>query len=56
MSEILVIKDYINETLESKITSIWIIYKNLLRIFMSIVYAKNEPLHCAYTPTNQPLS
>ncbi len=49
MSEILVIKDYTNETFEYKIISIWIIYKNLLRILMSVVYAKHEPLDCAYT-------
>jgi hypothetical protein len=49
VSEILVIKDYINETLEYKIISTWIIYKNLLRIFMKVVSAKYEPLDCAYT-------
>jgi hypothetical protein len=35
MTKALVIKDYINEILEFKTISIWIIYKNLFVIFVS---------------------
>ncbi len=32
MSETIVVKDYTNEILEFKTISIWIIYKNMLRL------------------------
>ncbi len=38
MTEILIVKDYTNEILEFEIIFIWIIYKNLLMTFMSVVF------------------
>jgi len=47
--ETLIIKYYTNEILEFKTISIWIIYKNLLMILVTIVSTLNEPLNSAYT-------
>jgi hypothetical protein len=38
VTEILIVKDYTNEILEFEIIFIWIIYKNLLMTFMSVVF------------------
>jgi len=35
--ETLIVKDYINEILNFKIISIWIIYTNLLVIFVNVI-------------------
>jgi len=43
VSEILVVKDYINEFLKLKIISIWIIYIYFLKTHVSILFIKNEP-------------
>jgi hypothetical protein len=48
-TEILLIKDYINEILESKTISTWINYKNLFMILASVGFIVNEPLDSAYT-------
>jgi hypothetical protein len=37
-NEIFVVKDYINEILEFKTISIWINYKNLLMIIVSVAF------------------
>jgi hypothetical protein len=34
-----IVKDYINELLKVKTIFIWIIYKNLLVILMSVIFA-----------------
>jgi len=39
MSEIIVVKDYVNEILEFKTTSIWIIHKNMLRTLGNLTSA-----------------
>jgi hypothetical protein len=49
MTETLIIKDYTNEILEFKTTSISIIYIKNLVIILTIISALNEPLNSAYT-------
>ncbi len=38
MNETLIVKDYINEILEFKSISIWILYKMFLGILVSVIF------------------
>jgi hypothetical protein len=49
MSETIIIKDYINEILEFKTISVWIIYTNMLKTIVNSTFVRNEPLDFAYT-------
>lgn len=56
MSEIIVVKEYINENLKFKTTPIWILYKNMLETLVSLVHLlkmSHYNLHSPFLELNQ---
>jgi hypothetical protein len=49
VSEIVIVKNYINDILKLKTTSIWRIYKNMLGTLGNPTFALNEPLWLPFT-------